>query len=166
MISCSRPAASSAASNAVLRGVHAFVELGVDTHDGGRVAAEVGRLGGRAVERDGGGQARLAGVEQQPGHRAAEAESDDAELAVGHASLQLVQARTHVLHEPLGRRPAEDRPDRALIADRRGPALFRHQVDRERGVARTSQPVSDGPDVVGETTVLVDDEDAGTGVRR
>ena len=52
---------------------------------------------------------------------AAEAEPDDPELAIGHAPLELVEAGTHVLDEPLGWRVAEDAADRALVGDRAVP---------------------------------------------
>jgi hypothetical protein len=112
-------------------------------------------FGGGAVERRGGGEIGGPGVDQLPHHPATEAEADDAKGRAGRAAAQL-------------REPAAQVSDEVGLADAAegcggvggacGAARAGEQVGSERRVAVTREPPGDGPDVVGEASVLVHDQ--------
>ena len=146
---------------AVARRVHAVVELGVDPEDRGFRVGEVGSfVRRRAVERGGGRQPLIAGLDQLPDHAAAEAEPDRTDLRVGDATLELVDRRRHVGDEVVRLGFAEQLHDLSFVVVLRRAAAGRQQVDRERGVATRRETSSNGLDVIGEPAVLVDHEDS------
>ncbi len=57
---------------------------------------------------------------------------------------------------------AQDAADGALVGDGRRAALLGQEVDGQRREAGSGEPVGDRPDVVGEPSVLMDDEHRAT----
>ncbi len=136
-------------------GVDSRIVLRVDPEHGSLRARDVPALGEGTIEGNGSGQARLLRGEQKPHHPAAEAEPGRSDLLAGKSAAKLRHPRLHVRNEArCGSRP--ERSHRLeLVRERRGSALFRQQVDRQRRVAARRQAARDSANRVVQPSVLV-----------
>ena len=117
-----------------------------------------GDVGRRTVERDGRREPFLTGVEEVPGHAAAEAEPDDADVGIGDSrrSSSMPAPRSARSCSTGAALRAAGAP--AGSVERGGTPLRRQQIHAQRGVTVGREAAGEVEEVRREAAVLVDEQ--------